>query len=206
MTGPREKVAGLVLAAGASRRMGEPKQLLRIGGKTLLERILGETLRSELDQVILVLGHRADEILETVGRFLSHEKLRIIKNENYRKGMSTSIIAGLEVVERNCDHVMILLADMPSITALLINHLLKEYLASGKTLGAIRFSGRRSLPVILGREWYRALYVLKGDVGARGLFDGFKEEVCLVDAPPAYDDVDVDTPEDYRKALLTIPE
>jgi molybdenum cofactor cytidylyltransferase len=206
MTGRKEKVAGLVLAAGASRRMGEPKQLLRMGNKTLLERIVGEALKSELDQVILVLGHRAGEIQETIRPFLSHRKLRIIKNERYRDGMSTSIIAGLAAVEKECDHVMIVLADMPNITAPLINHLLKYYLASGKTLGAIRSSGRRSLPVILGRAWYGALGRLKGDVGARGLFEAFKQDVCLVDAPRTYDDLDLDTPEDYRKALRDIPE
>jgi molybdenum cofactor cytidylyltransferase len=206
MSGRKEKVAGLVLAAGASRRMGEPKQLLRIGDKSLLERILAEVLKSELDQVILVLGHRSREIQEAVSRSLPNKKLRIIKNDRYRKGMSTSIITGLGAVERDTRHVMIVLADMPNITAPLINHLLKRYLESGKSMGAIQIRGRRSHPVILGRAWFGALGKLQGDVGARGLFDAFSDEVCLVDAPLGFSDLDLDTPEDYRKALLKIPE
>lgn len=204
MNSQQERVAGLVLAAGASRRMGEPKQLLRMGDKSLLERILAEVLKSELDEVILVLGHRFREVREAVSRSLPNEKLRIVKNDRYREGMSTSIIAGLGAVEKDTRHVMIVLADMPNITALLINHLLKRYLASGKSLGAIQIQGRRSHPVILGRARFEALCKLEGDVGARGLFDSFRGDVCLVDAPQGFSDLDLDTPEDYRKALLKI--
>jgi molybdenum cofactor cytidylyltransferase len=204
MNSQKESVAGLVLAAGTSRRMGEPKQLLRVGDEFLLDRILAEVLKSELDEVILVLGHRFREIREAVSRSLPNEKLRIVKNDRYREGMSTSIIAGLGAVEKDIRHVMIVLADMPNITAPLINHLLKHYLASGKSLGAIHIRGRRSHPVILGRAWFDALGKLEGDVGARELFDTFRDEVCPVDAPKGFSDLDLDTPEDYRKALLKI--
>lgn len=199
----KENAAGLLLAAGASRRMGQAKQLLRIGKKTLIEHTLEAALESDLDRVILVLGHRAAEMRDVARPYFRYGKLRVIENRHYRKGISSSIIAGLEAVHKEYDHVMIILADMPQIHSDVINCLLRGYLASGKTLGAIRFSGRRSHPVILGRTWYGTLRELRGDVGARGLFEASRADVCLVDAPPSYDDRDIDTPEDYSAAVLS---
>jgi len=204
MAEPREKVTGLILAAGISSRMGKTKQLLKIGGKTLVERVVQEALQSDLDEVVLVLGYRAGVVRDVLSPALNDKKLMVIENPHYEEGMSSSIRAGLEMVKDHAEQVMILLADMPHINSHIINHLLAGYLASGKTLGAVSVKGNRSLPVILGRAWYSALHDLKGDVGARELFDTFKDEVCLVEAPPLYDDRDLDTPEDYQKALLKI--
>ena len=191
------KVAGLLLAAGASVRMGQPKQLLRAGGQTLLARILVKALNSDLDRVVLVLGHQARMIKEAIITDLHHPKLKIIENRNYQKGISSSIIAGLSEVEDAYDHVMILLADMPHITSELINLLIHQYLASRLPLGAITLQGRRSHPVIIGRPFYDELHHLQGDVGARDLFLRYSDRVCLVEAEEDYDDIDIDTPEDF---------
>jgi len=94
--------AGLILAAGASSRMGRPKQLLPAGNVSLLDRIIREALHSELDPVVLVLGHRAGEIRETLVTDLNHPKLRVLENKNYLHGISTSIVTGLLEVERTC--------------------------------------------------------------------------------------------------------
>ena len=192
-----EKVAGLLLAAGASTRMGQPKQLLRMGEETLLDRILGEVLGSELDLTVLVLGHQAQEIKQRLRTDLRHPKLKIIENKNYLDGISSSIITGLSEVEDVFDHVMIILADMPLINSSLINLLLNEYLASHLQLGAIKLIGRRSHPVVIGRQFYDELHQLKGDVGARDLFLKHAHQVCLVEPEQDYDDVDIDTIEEY---------
>ena len=197
----REKTAGLVLAAGTSSRMGATKQLLRIGGKLLVERAVEEALKSNLDQVVLVLGHRAGTIRNALASSLKDTRLRVVENRGYRNGMGSSIRTAIREVEDHVEHVMILLADMVHIDAHVINALLEGYLASGKSLGAVCVRGRRSHPVILERKWYAALHDLREDAGARALFDAFADEVCLVAAPFGYDDLDLDTPEDYRKAL-----
>jgi molybdenum cofactor cytidylyltransferase len=193
----KEKVAGLLLAAGASTRMGQPKQLLRVGEETLLDRILGQVLSSDLDLTVLVLGHQAHEIKQGLRTDLHHPKLKIVENKNYLDGISTSIITGLSEVEEAFDHVMIILADMPLVNSSLINLLLHEYLASQLQLGAIKLIGRRSHPVIIGRQFYDELHPLKGDVGARGLFLKYADQVCLVEPEHDYDDVDIDTIEEY---------
>jgi molybdenum cofactor cytidylyltransferase len=197
MSREKEKVAGLLLAAGASTRMGQPKQLLPVGEETLLDLILGEALRSDLDLIVLVLGSMAQEMKEGLRTGLHHPKLKIVENKNYRDGISTSIITGLSEVEDVFDHVMIILADMPLINSSLINLLLHEYLASHWQLGAIKLIGRRSHPVIIGRQFYDEIYRLKGDVGARDLFVKYADQVYLVEPKEDYDDVDIDTMEEY---------
>ncbi len=191
------KVAGLILAAGASTRMGRPKQLLPVGKVSLLDCVLGEALKSDLDIIILVLGHQAREIMEGLETDVHHPKLNIIENKNYKDGISSSIIAGLSEVEAKYDHCMVILADMPHITTNLINTLLHKYLASNFPVGAIKIRNKRSHPVIIGRGFYTELHQLKGDVGARDLFRQHVDQVCLVEPEEDYDDTDIDTPEDY---------
>jgi len=191
-------VAGLLLAAGTSSRMGRPKQLLPFGEASLLDHALQHTLRSELDRVVLVLGHRAQEIREHLHTDLHHPKLTILENTDYRNGISSSLLCGLREVEEVFDHLMVILGDMPYITSDLINLLIRQYLASGQSLGAVKTKTGRSHPVILGRRFYPDLHRLEGDVGARDLFARFPEELCLVDPGDTYQDLDIDTPEDYE--------
>ena len=195
----RKGVAGLLLAAGSSTRMQRPKQLLPVGGETLLGRSLKEALNSDLDTVILVLGHKAKEIRRELGPLLSHPKVKIIENRYYRKGISSSIMAGLSEIEGSHDHVMVLLADLPHMDSNLINLLLQKYLDSHLPIGAIKVKNRRSHPVIFSRELYPELYELRGDVGARALFERYDHKVCLVESESPYDDMDIDTPEDYAQ-------
>jgi molybdenum cofactor cytidylyltransferase len=123
----------------------------------------------------------------------------MVLNPEYASGMSSSIRAGLPEVEKDYDHVMIVLADMPFVNAGVINLLMHRYLSSGCAMGAVRVKGRRSHPVIFGREIYPALMKLCGDAGARHLFQAPKNNFCLVDLGDAYDDQDIDTPEDYAR-------
>jgi molybdenum cofactor cytidylyltransferase len=191
------KVAGLVLAAGTSTRMGRPKQLLPVEGMSLLDRILVEALISELTLVVLVLGYNAQEIKEDLKTEIHHPKLKIIENRDYKDGISSSIITGLSEVEDEYDHCMIILADMPHITANIINRLLHQYLASRLPLGSIKIENRRSHPVIFGRKLYPEIHQLQGDLGARDLFIKYRDHTCLVEPEEDYNDMDIDTLDDY---------
>lgn len=198
------RVAGLLLAAGASSRMGKPKQLLPAGGSNLLDRILDQALRSELASVTLVLGFQASKIWGGLHTPTRSKKLNIIENLRYEEGISSSIIAGLAEVEDRFDHVMIMLADMPHVTSNLIDLLLKKYGHAGLPLGAVVRKGRRTHPVIIHRTYYEELRGLRGDKGARDLFQKHADKVCLVEPPEAYDDMDIDTPEDYQRFLRSL--
>jgi molybdenum cofactor cytidylyltransferase len=177
--------------------MGRPKQLMPVSGSRLLDIILGEALRSDLDIVNLVLGHQAQEIKKALKTDLRDSKLIITFNDQYRDGISTSIRSGLSGVEVAYDHVMIILADMPRLTSKLINLLLHQYLESSFSLGALQTSKKRSHPVIIGRQFYPALRQLRGDVGARGLFLSYPDQILLVKPGADYDDRDIDTMDDY---------
>ena len=194
-----QRAAGIILAAGASTRMGKPKQLLPMRGQTLLGRLIDEALKSDLDKVILVLGHEAEAIRSSLKKKLDHPKLKVIENRNYKKGISTSIISGLKEAEKKSDQVMFLLADMPHIDSRLIDLLLHCYLDSKQPLGAVEIKGKRSHPVIFNKTLYPQLHLLKGDKGARELFRQYRDHVCLVKPLDFYNDRDVDTPEDYNR-------
>ena len=197
MNQSKTKIAGLILAAGTSTRMGRPKQLLPVGCSNLLDHILKEALNSILESLILILGYQAKVIKKCLETDLNNPKLRIIENINYTDGISSSIIAGLSEVKDEYDNVMIILADMPHITSNLINILVHQYLNSSLPLGAIKIENRRSHPVIINRKFYHKLLQLQGDIGARGLFLEYPHQVCLVEPDENYDDTDIDTPEDY---------
>jgi len=189
------------LAAGASTRLGTPKQLLPVGDACLLDLVLREALDSDLHRVYLVLGYQSDRIRARLRTDPHHPKLTIVENPAYEEGMSTSILAGLSRTETLYEDIMIILADMPFINRQLINRLLHRYLQSALPLGAVKVGDKRSHPVIINRVFYGELRRLKGDVGARGLFAKFPDRVCVLDVDEGPYDMDIDTVEDYEKFM-----
>lgn len=198
-TGILEPMAGIILAAGESKRMGRPKQLLSTGSETLLFKVLREVLDSTLEEVVLVLGHEAEQIRESLGSVAGHPGLKIVLNPRYKEGMSTSLIAGLSLVDKRCARIMVILGDMPHLSAWLIDEFRREVEASRSPLGAVAVFGRRSHPVVIGREFYGAVHGLTGDRGARHLFQEHSDLVCMVEFGKTYDASDIDTPEDYHR-------
>ena len=192
-------VAGIILAAGASSRMGTLKQLLPVDGVPLVARVTLHALSSGLEYVVVVLGCRSGEIRKELTKYCEHPKLSIIENNRWEQGISSSIIAGLSVVEKRFDHAMIILGDMPNVPSGVIDLLIHRYLESGACIGAVAGGNCRCHPVVFGREMYFHLHTLRGDVGGRALFDAFSQRVCLVTPDAPYDSRDIDTPEDYNR-------
>ncbi len=190
--------AGVVLAAGASSRMGRPKQLLTVGDRPLLEGVVASTCASRLDEVLVVLGAGADAILAAVDL----GRARPVRNPDHAAGMSTSLRAGLAALGPEVERAMIVLGDQPAISGSLLDELLDLQERSGLPAAALSFGGLLHPPVVLARELWGDLSSLEGDVGCRAVIRARPE---LVAALPAQDDrghpVDVDTPEDYARLV-----
>lgn len=200
------KVAGILLAAGASTRMGTLKQLLPVAGVTLIERALTAALESRLDRLVLVLGHRASEIETALGGMARNPKLTIVHNRRYREGISSSLVAGVEEIAHGHDHGMILLADMPFIDHLVINLLIEGYLKAQLPIGGIKVGEHAAHPVVFRRDLFFELKTLTGDVGARSLLKKYSDRVCLIAPGADYDERDIDSREDYRNFQTDLKE
>jgi molybdenum cofactor cytidylyltransferase len=188
--------AGVILAAGASRRMGEPKQLLPVHGRPLLEAALAAACESRLDEVVVVLGAHADEIRRTVrlGR------ARVVFNPAFAEGMSTSLRAGIASLGSHVARAVVILGDQPDISAEVVDLLLDTHAASGLPAAALSFDGLLHPPVVLAREMWGDIESLEGDVGCRALVRAHPELVAAVAADtPGGHPVDIDTREDFER-------
>ncbi len=193
--------AGVILAAGASRRMGEAKQLLRLRGRPLLGIVIAAACDSMLDDVVVVLGARSDEIAEQV----DFGRARVVLNPAYEQGMSTSLRTGIGSLGPEITRAMVILGDQPDIDAALINRLLESQESSGLPAAALSFDGLLHPPMVLSRAMWAGLDALEGDVGLRALIRSNPGAVFAMPAErPGGHPVDIDTPEDFGQ-LATDP-
>jgi molybdenum cofactor cytidylyltransferase len=186
--------AGVVLAAGSSRRMGSPKQLLRIAGRPLLESVVAEANASRLDEVLVVLGAAADEIRSQV----DFGRARILVNPDHATGMASSLRAGLAALDPGVERVMVILGDQPDVAGR-IDRLLELQDESGLPAAALSFGGLLHPPVVLHRELWGDLMALEGDVGCRAVVRARPHLVAKLPVGELNHPVDVDTPDDYQR-------
>lgn len=195
------RTAGVVLAAGSSRRMGKPKQLLDVGGRPLLAVVVGHANASRLDEVLVVLGAAAEDIRSHV----DFGRARVVINPDHESGMGSSLRAGLAALPEDVDRAMVILGDQPEIAGR-IDHLLELQVESGLPAAALSFGGLLHPPVVLRRELWGELMALEGDVGCRAVIRARPELVARLAVGDLIHPVDVDTPEDYRRLSVQTTE
>ena len=199
-------LSGIILAAGGSTRMGQPKQLLPLAGKPLLQHAIDAAAASCLDEVIVVLGDRAEEI-ESALRLSPGGKVRITFNGQYSKGQSTSLRLGLRSVGAGSDAAAVLLGDQPFVAAELIDKIAAAFKAGDAPITRPAYVASNGdvvpgHPVLIARRIWPDLKRLEGDEGARALLAAhpdWLQEVRMDGAPAA----DIDTQADYQRALNT---
>jgi molybdenum cofactor cytidylyltransferase len=190
----RPFVAGLVLAAGGSRRLGRPKQLLPYGDGTLLGHTLATARACFFDQLLCAIGGSADAVREQVDL----SGARVVVNEAYGAGCSSSIAAAVAALDPRTDVLVLLLGDQPGVTQATVRALLAG--REGAALAVCRYDDGRGHPFAFGRETFGELAALHGDKAVWKLLDQRGDAVVDVPVPGAVP-LDVDTWADYEAVL-----
>jgi molybdenum cofactor cytidylyltransferase len=187
-------VTGLVLAAGGSKRLGRPKQLLPFGAVTLLDHVLQTARACDFDQLLCVLGGGADEVRAVVGL----SGAQVIENAHFGEGCSSSIAAALGAVDSRSEALVLMLGDQPGVSASTVAKLLAG--RGDAPLAACSYTDGRGHPLAFSRGMFPELSALHGDKGVWKLLDRHAGE--LVDVPvDGAIPRDVDTLEDYQAVL-----
>ncbi len=182
-------ISAILLAAGESKRMGQLKQLMPFGPSTIVERAIDNLLNSAVTEIIVVLGHRAEEVIKTIAA----RPVKIAINPDYQQGMSTSIIAGLNLIDSRAKAVMLALADQPFVDSQTINSLMEAFVAHNRGIAIPVYRGRRGHPVIFAIRYKGELLKLKGDIGGREIIDRHPDDVLEVAVNCEGICIDIDT-------------
>ena len=177
--------AAIVLAAGKSGRLGELKQLVRLNEERMLERAVRVCREAGCTPIVVVLGASADEIREKCELGSS----QLVLNERWVEGMSTSLAAGVNVLEEHVAGCVVLTCDQPAVSSAHLRELMKR-----AELTASSYAGRRGVPAFFPASRFAELMQLRGDAGAREML---KEAYAL---PLPNGELDIDTPEDLDRA------
>lgn len=189
---------GLVLAAGRSSRLGQPKQLLEYRGKTLLDATLDMARRCGFDQLVVALGGAASEVRRTVDLI----GCDVVDNVHFTTGCSSSIVAALDSVDAQSDGIVLLLGDQPGVSATAVEALLAS--TADSQLGVTSYDNGRGHPFWFGRSMFDELRNLQGDKAVWKLIESGRwpvAEASMAGNVP----LDVDTWDDYERLLKVAP-
>ena len=187
-------IAGIVLAAGLSQRMGRPKLLLDWGGKPMVRRVVEQVRAGGVDELVVVVGREA----QAIGEALSGLQARLVENPEPEAGQASSIACGISELAPAVSAALIVLGDQPALPSEVIPRLLQNFRETGKAIVAPLYRGVQGNPVLFAAAVFPELRGLTGDRGARSVLEKDPARVALVsfDLPmPA----DLDTFEDYER-------
>ncbi len=205
------ELAGILLAAGSSRRFGgdQPKQLLTIAGEPLIRRSARVAIQAGLGCLVAVVAGEESNMGDDVTHALEGLNIQVVPNPRHRQGQASSIRRGLmnllatePTPPQGC---LFLPADQPFLTERLIRRLLETF-AGPTSIVLPEANGRRGAPVLFGRDYFPLLEELRGDRGGRSLLPGLAQHIRVVETPDPLELFDIDTPEDYRRAIREMAE
>lgn len=185
------QIGVVILAAGASRRLGRPKQLVQFQEKTLLQRVIDLVGPFEFSSKTLVLGARADDILAATDR----GTCQVVINEGWDEGIASSIRLGIEQtlsVQPDTEHLLFLLSDQPFVSAALLHELLRTHLQGSQAITACSYHQEAGVPVLFARRFFSELQQLQGDRGAKRLLKRHSDIIAIVTFEDGHFDVDTE--------------
>ena len=189
-------IAGIILAAGQGRRLGQTKQLLAWGRTTILGQTIQQVQASQVDEIVVVTGHDA----AAVAAIASAHQVSTIYNPDHATGeLLSSLKTAVRTLAEPVAAALVILADQPFIPPTVLNQLIAAFQQEAGQLLAPTFHGQRGNPVLIGRSLFPALLALPADSAPRALFQQFPEQVSLVEVETGAILLDIDRWEDYER-------
>ncbi len=185
----------VILAGGASTRMGRPKQLLQYNGKTLLNHAVNEAINAKADAVVVILGKNADLFEGEIDK----EEVRVVINENWKEGMASSVRLGLDTllkIKPYIDAVIFMVCDQPHISSSVLNELITKQQKTTKQIVTCNYGESIGPPALFHKKYFRDLARLNGDVGARNIIEQNIHDVAMILFPEGK--IDIDTEDDFE--------
>jgi len=193
-------IAAILLAAGRSRRMGAFKPLLPFGDRTVIEACVTTFREAGVEEIIVVLGHRADDVREQLRSY----QITFAVNPDPDSEMSTSIAKGIDRVSPDAKAALISPADLPAVPAETIKSICDEWRRTGTRLIQPEHAGRGGHPVLVDLAYRDELMHLAPRTGLRSLFDRHRQTVRRLPVSSPFVARDVDTWEDYCDLHLAV--
>lgn len=190
-------ISVVLLAAGESRRMGDFKQLLNFGGKSFVECCVDNLLGSRADEVVVVTGHRDDDIR----RALKDRPVIFAHNSDYRSGMSGSVKRGIEAASKQSRACLIALADQPQIGTDIVNRVIEAYEKSQPLIVIPTYEGRNGHPVLLDLSLKEEILAMDTAQGLRQVVHAHADATLRVEVSSDAVLIDFDLPEDYERII-----
>ncbi|MGB6067846.1 MAG: DVU_1551 family NTP transferase [Desulfomonilaceae bacterium] len=195
------KISAIILAAGYSRRMGALKPILKLGGKTNLERSVRLFQDLGIEDVVVVVGHAANQTIPVVHGC----RARAVMNKQFERGMFSSIQAGVEALRPDCEAFFLLPADIPLVRPQTIKDLIEAYRSEKGKLVFPVFLGRRGHPPLVPARYRHEILSYSGDGGLRAVFRNHENESAQIEVADEMTIFDLDTPADYEALLTRFP-
>ena len=191
------KTAILILAAGESKRMGEPKQLLPYNNSTLLLHSIEQANAIKYTDVFVVIGAHFSEIFQSI----RGQKATILKNNNWEDGMGSSLSKGIDLIKKKdkYDRVLVTLSDLPLVNTEHYEQLIELSDTTGKRIVLTNYEEISGVPAIFDKSLFNELTILSDDEGAKPIVKKYKKEVVKMNSTTPF--FDVDTKEAYQKLL-----
>jgi molybdenum cofactor cytidylyltransferase len=175
--------------------MGEPKQLLRLGARTVLEQTLENLRGARIEEIVLVLGFAA----ETIAPQISVERIKVVINGQFREGMGSSLRTGIAALNAEIDAALIVLADQPFVRPATLDQLIDGYIQSDAQIAIPTYRGFRGNPVLLDRSVFAEVMALTGDIGCRAIFGSHTEGIVKVPVDDVGILLDIDSKNDFDR-------
>lgn len=189
-----EKISAIILAAGCSSRMGTLKPILKLGKQTILKRAISLFQDLGIDDVIVVVGHRAKEIISHV----ENCRVRAIANKQFERGMFSSVQAGVNALRPESEAFFVLPADIPLVRTQTIRNLLETYQGGSSRVVFPAFLGKRGHPPLTSAQYRNEILSYCGDEGLRGFFGKHNLHSERMEVADEMILFDLDTPADYE--------